>query len=158
MRMKLDQSLQANLTWLAKLLRRRFGPDLAEDLLQETHLRAAAAKASEVRHPRAYLLQIATNVARDQLRRQAVRGGGAAVSIDDAYDSAELSLASDQEETLLLKQVILSMPVLYREAFLLSRFHSMTYAEIATYLAISSKTVEWRVARALEHCSRQLRR
>lgn len=144
-------------TWLLRKLRGRFEAERGEDLVQETFARASSSDISQVRHPRAYLLRIATNVARDQFRRQAVRGGNNLVALDDMYESEELGLPSDQEQAVLLKQVILSMPELYRCVFLLSRFEGLTYGEIAARLEISVKTVEWRMARALEHCVAQLR-
>lgn len=148
--------LKRHFAWLVSRVQRDFDGQQAQDLLQETLMRASAAQRN-VRHPRAYLIRIATNVARDQYRRQAARGGGHAVALDDLYDSDALSVPADQEEALLLKQIILSMPELYRSVFLLNRFGGLSYQEIASRLDISVKTVEWRMSRALQHCAAQLR-
>lgn len=131
--------------------------DLADECTQDVFERLLTTTAEQVRHPRAYLLRVATNVARDHYRRQAARGGANAVALDDLYDSDALSVPSDQEEALLLKQIILSMPELYRSVFLLNRFAGLSYQEIAVRLDISVKTVEWRMSRALQHCAAQLR-
>jgi RNA polymerase sigma-70 factor (ECF subfamily) len=55
-----------------------------------------------------------------------------------------------------LKQVLLTMPPLYRDVFVLSRFDGMTYPEIALAHGISLATVERRMAKAVEHCMAQL--
>ncbi len=126
---------------------------MAEELLQETLLRATRAAASDIRRPRAWLLRIALNTARDHARRRAVR--------------PQLELASDvldghgqgpnQEESLFLKQIILSLPLPVRDVFVLSRFEGLTYAEIAERRGISVKTVEWRMTKALKLCAEMLR-
>ena len=143
--------------WLRRVLSRRFGVSRADDLVQETYLRLASGQAGErIRQPRAYLMSVASNVARDQGRRQMARGGANAVSFDDLYEGAEPSVGSDQLETLLLKQVILALPELYRDVFVLSRFGGLTYEEIASHCGLSVKTVEWRMSKALALCAAQL--
>lgn len=141
-------------------VRRRFRRDAVigpEDLAQDTFLRLVASpSAEEVRHPKALLVTVATNVARDARRRQA-RQGGVHVSLDVAYAENEPWSAPDQDAALLLKQIILSMPPLYRDVFLLSRFEDLTYGEIAQRLDLSVKTVEWRMSKALAWCAARLR-
>jgi RNA polymerase sigma-70 factor (ECF subfamily) len=56
----------------------------------------------------------------------------------------------------MLKQIVLSMPPLYRDIFVLSRFGGMSYPEIAAARGLSVKTVEWRMSKALEHCVARL--
>ena len=136
--------------WLARMLRGRFEAQSAEDIVQETYLRVAGQ--SEVRNPRALLLRVALNIARDQLRRTIVRERHVA----QASGSGHPSLA-DQAETLLLKQVVLSLPAADREIFILSRFGGLTYDEISAHSKLSIKTVEWRMSRALAHCAKLLR-
>lgn len=154
---EINAALKETFERLRRTLREVVGVDRAEDVAQEALLRIQNVPAGAIRHPRAYLLRIANNVARDQYRRQAARGGGHAVALDDLYDSDALSIPADQEEALLLKQIILSMPELYRSVFLLNRFGGLSYQEIAARLDISVKTVEWRMSRALQHCAAQLR-
>jgi RNA polymerase sigma factor (sigma-70 family) len=140
------------------MLAGRFGRNQADDLSQETFLRFVTSPvAEEIRHPKALLLRIATNVAYDQRRRVMARGGGLAVSLEDAEGDLGLSVAADQEQAFLLKQIILSMPVLYRDVFLLSRFSGLSYEEIARRCDVSVKTVEWRMSKALAHCAALLR-
>ncbi len=65
----------------------------------------------------------------------------------------------DRERLRAAQQVISALPPRRRSVFLLSRRHGLTYAEIATALDISVKTVEAQMGRALkslrEHFSAQ---
>lgn len=136
--------------WLADRLRRRFGDDLAEDLVQETYLRVAPFnQAGEIRHPRAFLLRVATNLGVD-LGRRAARARAAS---PPSRPYAEAS----QFDDLLLREVVLSLPTPLQDVFVLSRFAGLTYEEIAARLGLSVKTVEWRMSRALAHCTARLR-
>ena len=83
--------------------------------------------------------------------------GGPAFQLETLSDHLAPSLAAEQETAVLLKQVILQLPPLYRDVFVLSRFSGLTYAEIANQLAIPVKTVEWRMSRALALCEAALR-
>lgn len=82
--------------------------------------------ASLIRHPRAFLLRIAMNVVRDESRRRKKRG--TSETFTEAADPGE---AAGQMEALMLKQAVSTMPALYREIFVLSRFAGMSYPEIA---------------------------
>ena len=146
----LTRLYQQYAVWLARRLRTRIGPDAAADVVQETYVRAAPYPISDIRHPKAFLLRIAMNLLRDERRRLARQ-----------QRHADTSTPTDQEmapqfDTLLLSDVIRSMPPLYRNVFVLNRFGSMTYPEIARTLDVSVKTVEWRMARALEYCASRL--
>lgn len=147
----------AQSAWLKRRLVARLAGVAGEDLTQDTFLRLVAAPpADEIRLPRALLMTVATNLARDEHRRQ-LRQGGAHLSLDDVYAQDEPWSAADQETTLFLKQIVVSMPSLYRHVFVLSRFVGLDYAEIAERCGISVKTVEWRMSKALAHCAAQLR-
>lgn len=146
---ELDSLYRAESHWLIGFLRRRFGREEAEDLAQETFVRAAGATV-ELRNPRAFLAKVALNTARDAARRKAVRP---VLTSEDP----RAATPADQIEALLLKQVILSLPPREREVFLLSRFGGLTYAEIAHRCGISVKTVEARMTKALAMCTARMR-
>lgn len=135
--------------WLTRRLCSEVGADAADDVVQETYLRAAPHTAG-IRHPKAFLLRIARNLLRDEARRDARRRE---VSATRAPTDSE---APSQFDQVLLGQVVREMPPLYRDVFVLNRFRGMTYPEIARTLDISPKTVEWRMARALEYCASRL--
>jgi RNA polymerase sigma-70 factor (ECF subfamily) len=144
---EVEQAYRSHGAWLLAFLRRRFGRQDAEDLAQETYLRAATITV-EVRNPRALLVRIALNAARDQVRRRKARP--VLVRPDAAPAPAD---PAAQAEALLLKQAILALPPKLREVFLLSRFGGLTYEEIAHRLQISVKTVEGRMTKALAMCT-----
>lgn len=140
--------------WLLRSLRRRFGREVADDLLQETYLRILRQKGPvEVQRPRAFLLQIARNLFITDYRRERLRV---------AYEEPQASVQPDraqacQVESLVLQEIILGMPVKLRDVFILSRFGGLNQQEIADQLGITRKTVEWRMTRALAYCAAQLR-
>lgn len=135
--------------WLAERLSRRVGAADAADIVQETYLRITPADAGSIRHPKAFLLSVAMNLVRDKARRDKRRS---AAQDEAARDRGH----AYQPDPVLLKQLVLSMPELYRDVFVLSRFGGMTYNQIATLHGVSVKTVEWRMSRALEHCTQRL--
>jgi RNA polymerase sigma-70 factor (ECF subfamily) len=140
--------------WLKRALQQRFGRDAAEDLSQEAFTRLQSAGRGIV-HPRALLLTIATNAARQLFRKNQVRSPDSDMS-DELFDDTSWQ-AEDQESELLLKQLIRALPPPLQDVFVLSRFEGLTYPEIAQRLGISTKTVEWRMAKALAICAARLR-
>lgn len=128
----------------------------AEDVLQEAAVRLLRSNRL-VNQAHGYARRVATNVAIDQYRRERARGGGRSVALEDAYDAPALAYPADQESALLLKQVILGLPPLYRDVFILNRFMGLTYAEIAAKYGLSVKAVEYRMHRALALCEEALR-
>lgn len=145
----LDRLYRRYADWLSSRLSRRVGAVDAADLVQETYLRIAPGDPKAIRHPKAFLLRVAMNLLRDKARRDKRR---LALHEEVVHQNGKVH----QPEIVLLKQVILSMPPLYRDVFVLSRFSGMTYPEIAQSLGVSVKTVEWRMSRALEYCASRL--
>ncbi|WP_158918671.1 RNA polymerase sigma factor [Caulobacter sp. S45] len=142
--------------WLGSALRRRFGADLAEDLVQETYARIARYPAGSVfEHPQALLLRIAQNLAKDQIRS---RKGARLVSLSPEIQSEwDKPAYADQFESVLLKQIVLSLPKPYRDVFIMSRFVGLSYEEIAQLCGLSIKTVEWRMSKAMSLCAKGIR-
>lgn len=137
--------------WLARRLRSRIGVDEAADVVQETYLRLAPYALEDIRHPKALLLRVALNLVRDERRRTALRDRTLQGSVQILGTAADAPV-----DHLHLKQILLTMPPLYRDIFVLSRFDGMTYPEIALAHGISLATVERRMAKAVEHCMAQL--
>ncbi len=135
--------------WLGKVLSVRFrsSPLDIDDIVQETYIRVARYEPGDARrHPKALLMRIAVNLARDHMRKNVVRGGLAPVH---EAELANIAAPADQHHLLELKQIILDLPPLYRDVYVLSRFTGLTYSEIASQVGVSVKTVEWRMSRAL---------
>lgn len=144
---EVEEAYREHGNWLLAFLRRRFGQQDAEDLAQETYVRAVSSGAA-IRNPRAFLARIALNAARDQIRRRKAR------PILVREDSSPLAMAeASQTEALLLKQAIKSLPPQLQTVFLLSRFCGLTYEEIARRCGISVTTVERRMTKALAMCT-----
>jgi RNA polymerase sigma-70 factor (ECF subfamily) len=147
-------------TWLSDALRRRFGASIAsfaDDVVQETYARVAPYQAAGViRHPKAFLLRVASNITRDHLRREKLRSMAlpeAALTMERVFGD---TYTSEPMAALQLEEIILSLPVQYRDVFVLSRFRGMTYEEIAHHCGLSVKTVEWRMKKALAFCALRL--
>ncbi len=137
--------------WLATRLR-RLGVNSVDDVVQETYLRIAPYQArGEIRHPKSLLMRIATSLVAEEGRRTQ-RQRRHAASATFRTD------APAQTEAVLLKQLILQLPQPERDIFLLSRFGGLTNEQIAGRLALSVKTVERRISRALRQVDGQLRR
>lgn len=56
-----------------------------------------------------------------------------------------------------IQEAILRLPSSYREAFIMHRFHDMSYKEIAVQLNISPKTVDYRIQQALKQLRIELK-
>ena len=141
--------------WLRALVARRLRaqPADVDDIVQDTWIRAAGHETDDIRHPKAFLSQTALNLFRDRKRREAVRDDHRrAVVANDVEPACQKPGLSEQETAVALQRLILSMPEIHRDVFVLSRFRHMTNAQIADHLGISIKTVEWRMGKALELC------
>ena len=138
--------------WLGKVLSVRLRSTAIEvdDIVQETYVRISRYEPDQAgRHPKALLLRIAVNLARDHMRRNVVRGG---LAPDDEHALESAAVQPDQHHLLQLKQLVLDLPPIYRDVFVLSRFTGLTYEEIASHVGISVKAVEWRMSKALAMC------
>lgn len=137
-----------------RIAMRRYEHQQREDLLQEAIARAIET-GTAVRHPRAFLGRVVRNVAVDEARRMAVRGG-AAIQIESMPDHQAPYICADQEVMLTLKQIVLGLPERYRDVFVLSRFQGFSYEEVAAELGLTVKAVEYRMSRALALCAKAL--
>lgn len=137
-------------------------PDDAAELVQESYarlLRHHHARQLEA-VGRTYLFSVATNLARDLLRRRTTRHSNAHWDID------ELALVDERPgpehdivwaQTLhSIKQGIKELPPMTRRVFLLSRFRGKTYPEIAALLSVSTRTVERKMSEAMEAIAARL--
>ncbi len=141
--------------WLVSALRRRFGREVADDLAQDVYARLSSRPLEgDIRRPKAFLMTVASHLAIDAERKRRRQAPTEPIVSFEDWASGE---ESSQFEYLTLKDAILTMPRPLRDAFLLSRFRGLTYQAIAEELGVSVKTVEWRISRALEHCSEQMR-
>ena len=168
----LAQAVEAHYEELRRFVLRRTGSQaLAEDVVQETWIRASTSAGTMPDNPRAYLYRMAGNIAVDHLRRVRRQEGLETAAWDDdplsVSDRALLEIASSEpiadevaaarEELAILSTAIRELPEKCRLVFLLYRGEGLTMREVALRLDISEKTVENHLARAMVHCRRKLR-
>jgi RNA polymerase sigma-70 factor, ECF subfamily len=138
------------------ILRMIKNPAEAEDLTQDTFLRAHRAQAS-LRDPdavRGWLYRIATHVCLDRLRQRKPQ-----VSIDSEEESNRVASAASESPSALeiterketsacVQRCLDYLPDKYRAVILLHQAHSLTAAEIADLLGVTVTTVKIRLHRA----------
>lgn len=149
--------------WLQSWLRRRLGhAGDAADLAQDTFVRILAAPAAmrekeadwQLREPRAYLTVVAKRLLANLHRRRALEQ-----SYLDALALMPEPLAPSPEQQAIILETLqdidamldgLAPPV--RAAFLLAQLEGLGYAEIATRLGLSERTVKRYMAQAMARC------
>lgn len=161
------------------VLRRTGSPTMAEDIVQETWIRANATSMAMPVNPRAYLYRMASNLTIDHMRRnkrqKPMEGPGAGSSdisapagqqwadTNDRIDQiicpapAPDEVTAARQELSILSATVLELPEKCREVFLLYRGQDLTMREVAARLNISEKTVEKHIARAMLQCRKALR-
>lgn len=135
-------------------------PQVAEDVAQETYVRAC--KASEngtIEHVEAYLYQTARNLALNYKRCHDMRGR---IERDDVPHADAENIASpmpSQESDLihrqrlqLLNEAIAKLPQRAQTVWLLSRIEKWPYPRIAEHLGVSPNTVFNDLKLAHAHC------
>jgi RNA polymerase sigma factor (sigma-70 family) len=147
--------------YLRRFVRSR---ELADDLAQETFLRAFAAESGRmIEAPKAFLFKVAKNLALNELARQssmatealgdfegrAVLEHSSQVAVDDVVDS--------RERMRLLARAIAALPPQCAKVFILRKMRGMSQKEIAVRLNISVRTVENHVALGLSRCRAYMR-
>jgi len=138
---------------------------LAEDLAQETFLRALPAlQKYEFRAPfRAWLFRIAINLLRDDRRRTSVRKLlGSDISDDDylhitSPDPPHDELAEREERRRELLQALEKLPLALRSAIVMRDLEEMSYLEISEALGWRLGTVKSRLFRARQELAALLR-
>jgi RNA polymerase sigma-70 factor (ECF subfamily) len=153
---------------LEKYLARKLdSPDDAAELAQEAYIRLHRLEQPENQdNARAFLFQVATNLAVDQLRRrqlhyrflrsekgQAVEGEPA--DLNAAGAPPEQILAARQKLAV-IDQALAELPFKAKQAFLLHRQNGMPYSAIAEQMQVSVSSVEKYILQALRHCRKRL--
>jgi len=142
-------------SWLHGWLRKRMGSHCdAADLVQDTFVQLLKTRTSlEIRAPRQYLSTVAKGLMIDLFRRR---------SLEQAYMETLASIAladipsaeaqAIMFETLVeLDRMLAGLGAKVREVFILSQLEGLPYAQIATRLDISLRSVNNHMAKAMEH-------
>jgi RNA polymerase sigma factor (sigma-70 family) len=145
------------------LTRKLDNPADASDVAQEAFLRIhRLQEPQQLDNPRAFLFQVASNLAIDQLRRRALhqkflKNEQNQVVMDEPADvnangvSPEQILAA-REKLQHIYTAIGELPDKCQQAFLLHRNTGLSYADIARELGVSVSSVEKYILQALKHC------
>jgi RNA polymerase sigma-70 factor (ECF subfamily) len=128
--------------------------DTAEDVVQGVFARIWADRAhwvvSDLQH---YLYAAVRRRAMSQFRRAAVRRRAVPfLALEGAAGTAAAPADADFEAEELwqrLERALTALPPRTRAAFVLSRYEGMSYAEVASRMAISQKTIGVHISRAL---------
>lgn len=166
----LAQAAETYYDELRQFVRKRTGSSaIAEEVVQETWIRANAVTSELPVNPRAYLYRMAGNLVVDHIRRERSRAPEAETDTPDSSEPptaleaipcpapTPLDTAISRQELAALNAAVRELPDKCRDVFLLYRGHGMSMREVATHLGITQKTVEKHIARAMIHCRKRLR-
>lgn len=159
-RARLRQVLEAGYQRLQERLGRRLGSTaLATEVLHETWIRIGTmGDVGVIRHPEAYLLRMALNVAADRRgdgrRLTAPEIEAARHMMDAVLDPERIAMA--RAEVGALGAALAELTPRRREILLLARLHDVKHADIANRFGISPRMVEKELLQALRHCARRL--
>src|SRR6185437_13116910 len=138
----------------------------ASEILQETYLRLLRQPSFDhIRaNARAYLVQTATNLARDLFRSRAsrsvhVEAGAPDLASSDTADWAnwpDLALEGEQVVAVIIG-ALEELDIQVRTALLLHRFRDMPHREIAARMNVSVRTIERYIKEGLTHIGRRLK-
>ncbi len=149
------------------LARKLDNPEDAAELAQEAYIRLHRLEQPEnLDNARAFLFQVATNLATDQLRRRQLHfrflrsekslvGDGEPTDVNAAGASPEQILGARQRLKT-INQALEELPFKAKQAFLLHRQNGMPYSAIAEQMQVSVSSVEKYILQALRHCRSKL--
>ena len=150
---------------LSLALRRRArspaSPD-REDIEQDACVRALATEnPNRISDPIRYLMRITRNLFIDSRRRKQ-RETAAMASIEALAVTATESLNPERilagkEDLQRALDAIESLPVRCREAFVLHRFHNLSYSAISRRMGVTASTVEKHISEAMLRIARAIR-
>ncbi len=153
---------------LQRYITRKLGnPADAAEVAQETFLRLYRLEHPEqLDNARAFMFQVASNLAIDQLRRRSLhfrflKSESRAVE-DPEFVHATAATASPEqilsarEKLARIFQAVDALPDKCRQAFLLHRISGLSYSEIAQELGVTVSSVEKYIQQALKHCRAEL--
>lgn len=163
MAMMLADTVVAHYRELVDFLSRRTGSrESAQDCAQEAWIKLATSRTrnAPIANLRAYVFQVAANLAIDFQRQHAAEQRKqtlyAQSRLPDATAPDTLETAALRQTISRLEAAIMSQPLRTRQIFLMHKIDGDSYANIAQALAVSVKTVEKHMTRVLLACRQAL--
>ncbi|MBN7799023.1 RNA polymerase sigma factor [Parahaliea mediterranea] len=153
---------------LEKYLARKLdSPEDAAEVAQEAFLRLHRLEEPErLDNARAFLFQVATNLAVDQLRRrrlqfrllkaERVLAEDSELNDTNASGVSPEQILGAREKLRAIYAAVDELPFKVKQAFLLHRRNGMSYNDIAREMAVSVSSVEKYILQALKHCRKRL--
>ncbi|MCC5870405.1 MAG: sigma-70 family RNA polymerase sigma factor [Gammaproteobacteria bacterium] len=151
-----EELFQRHDSALRRFLTTRVRPDEVPDLANECYLQLLrVADPSSIRHPRAFLMRTASNLAADRARRRAIE-----VTSDNLpSDPDEFPADSPRPEEVLSSDQLLSriqealaeLPGVTARIFWKRRIEGISSTRIAFELGVTPRTVQKHIAAALLH-------
>ncbi|TAN51397.1 MAG: sigma-70 family RNA polymerase sigma factor [Methylococcaceae bacterium] len=148
---------------LLQLFKRRLGcVHVAEDLIQEAYLRLMQMDSiDEIGNLPAYLFRIASNLLIDHGRQATATSQSYHEPLEEDLvcpNPLPDKVAEARQELDQLSRLISELPPQCRRIFLLHKVKHLSHAEIAAQLAISPRTVEKQIGKALKILREKMRR
>ena len=143
------------------LARRHVKRDEVADIVQETYCRVLkSGELQTIRHPRAFLFQVASNVVLNAAKHRRSVGEHDAIDVSsaeivDESPSPYRRLKAEQELDV-VRAALTELAPKCREVFVLNRFENRSYTEIAEELDLSVSMIEKYVSQALAHLRKRL--
>jgi RNA polymerase sigma factor (sigma-70 family) len=139
---------------LFRMIGRIVRPNEIEDIVQETFIHSfAAARNQQIHNPQAFMFRTARNLALNCVNRAEQRLNTSIEDLDEfdfATDTDLLERQHHSEEMFLnFCRAVSSLPVHCRRVFILKKVYGLSQKEIASFLGISSSTVEKHIARGM---------
>ncbi len=128
-----------------------------EDVAQEAYLRAYVAEQKQtIENPKAFLFQVAKNVALTQLTKKSKQitncledSGVAGVLATEPSAGEEVEA---EEQLGLFCEAVATLPYKCREVFLLRKVHGFSHKEIAKRMSLSASSVEKYLKTGMSAC------
>lgn len=130
-----------------------------DDLVQDVFIRLAArTSGQEIQNPEAYLMQTASSVWKDFLRKRKTHAFIHHVEYDDGAhaikDFSPEEIYQDKEKIAQLIDVLNKLPIRTKQVFILCRLEGMKQKTVAVRLGVSVSSIEKHMVKAIAHLTR----
>jgi RNA polymerase sigma factor (sigma-70 family) len=138
------------------LVRHHVNRDDVADIVQETYCRVLkSGQAESIHHPKAFLFQVANNIARNAAKHRRSSVEDDAIDVDNVEANDEgpspYRRLKAEQELAIVRAALEELAPKCRAVFVMNRFENLSYSEIAAELDLSVSMIEKYVSQALSH-------